>query len=125
MIKFTFTLKHDKGKIHISTYSDTKQAAIEKICKAENCPESALTFKMERLTIYDIKQRTEATSPYYFTRKTLKFFGQRMKDFSVRIEGDKYRISAPMIDRFTGRKVGVSERLFNPETNELEFIAKP
>ena len=75
------------------------------------------------MTIYEIKNRTEKTSPYYFTPKTLKFFGQTMKSFKVYKQPDgKYLISAPMKDK--GKVVGYSERLFNPETNELEHIAK-
>lgn len=35
------------------------------------------------LTIYDIKYATLKNSPYYFDRKTMKFFGQRMSDFKV------------------------------------------
>ena len=72
------------------------------------------------MTIYEIKERTLETSPYFFTRKTLKFFGQTLKSFSVTKSGNKYLISAPMIDRFNGRIMGHTERLFNPDTNELE-----
>lgn len=75
------------------------------------------------MTIYEIKERTSKTSPYFFTRETLRFFGQTMRSFSVRKQSDgKYLISAPMVDRFTGKKMGDTKRLFNPETNELEFI---
>lgn len=77
---------------------------------------------MEKLTIYDIKNRTSQTAPYYFSKDTMKFFGQTMKSFKVKIVGEKYHISAPMIDKQTGRKMGISERLFNPITNKLEFI---
>jgi hypothetical protein len=75
------------------------------------------------MTLYEIKRRTEVTSPYFFTRKTLQFFGQTMRSFSVRKqENGKYLISAPMVDRFSGRNVGTTKRLFNPETNQLEYI---
>lgn len=75
------------------------------------------------MTIYEIKRRTLETSPYFFTPKTLKFFGQTMRSFSVRKQvNGKYLISAPMLDRFTGRNMGTTKRLFNPETNELEFV---
>lgn len=77
------------------------------------------------MTIYEIKERTEKTSPYFFTSKTLKFFGQTMRSFKVYKQKDgKYLISAPMVDRFTGKRVGTTERMFNPDTNELEYIAK-
>lgn len=35
------------------------------------------------LTIYDIKYATLKNQPYYFDRKTMKFFGQRMSDFKI------------------------------------------
>lgn len=73
-----------------------------------------------RLTIYDIKRLTAETAPYFFTRKTLRFFGQTMRSFSVKKCGDRVRISAPMIDRFTGRVMGETVRFFNPENNKLE-----
>lgn len=72
------------------------------------------------MTIHEIKRRTAQTSPYYFSRKTMKFFGQTLKSFSVRKQPDgRYLISAPMLDN--GRKVGTSERYFNPINNELEL----
>lgn len=72
-------------------------------------------------TIADIKNLTAETSPYYFTRKTLQFFGQTMRSFSVRKQPDgRIKISAPMLDRFTGRIMGESIRFFNPENNQLE-----
>ena len=73
------------------------------------------------MTIYEIKRRTEETAPYFFTPKTLRFFGQTMRSFSVRKQVDgRIRISAPMIDRFTRRKMGETVRYFNPETNQLD-----
>lgn len=77
------------------------------------------------MTIYEIKDRTQKTSPYFFVTKTMKFFGQTLASFKVYKQADgKYLISAPMKDKTTGRIMGRTERLFNPETNELEFIAK-
>ncbi len=73
------------------------------------------------MTIYEIKERTQDTAPYFFTRKTLKFFGQTLKSFSVLNQVDgRTRISAPMIDRFNDRVMGETVRYFNPENNELE-----
>jgi hypothetical protein len=81
---------------------------------------------MKKPTIYDIKRETEKTSPYFFSRKTLKFFGQTMKDFKVYTteEDGKYLISSPMWDRFTGRNVGTTQRIYNSFTKELEYIRK-
>ena len=73
------------------------------------------------MTIYQIKQRTLQNSPYFFTRKTMQFFGQTMRSFSVKKQPDgRYLISAPMIDRHTGRRMGETKRFFNPDTNELQ-----
>ena len=36
-----------------------------------------------RLTISDIKYDTMANEPHFFDRKTMKFFGQTMRDFHV------------------------------------------
>lgn len=38
---------------------------------------------MNKPTIYDIKAATQAESPFYFDLKTLKFFGQTLKSFTV------------------------------------------
>jgi hypothetical protein len=74
-----------------------------------------------KFTIYDIKRLTEDTSPHFFTRKTMKFWGQTLKDFSVqKMDDGRYRISAPYRDvhgKFTNK---YTERYFNPKTNELE-----
>jgi hypothetical protein len=79
---------------------------------------------MKNITIYDIKYLSEKTSPYFFTRDTLKFFHQRMSDFHIKKQSDgKYYIYAVMRDH-TGRKIGLTERMFNPITNDLEFIEK-
>lgn len=77
---------------------------------------------MKNLTIYDIKRMSEQTSPFYFTPKTLKFFGQTIGSFKVykQKESGKYLISAPI--KIDGRIIGYSERLFNPITNELEYL---
>lgn len=77
-----------------------------------------------RTTISDIKRMTEETSPHFFDRKTMKFFGQRMSDFKVRkMEDGRIEISAPMRDS-SGKIVGQTKRFFNPETNKLELYAK-
>ena len=73
------------------------------------------------MTIYEIKRLSEENSPYFFVPKTMKFFGQTMRSFSVKKMNDgRYYISAPMIDRFTSSKIGVTERYFNPTNNKLE-----
>ncbi len=77
------------------------------------------------MTIYEIKRRTAETSPYFFTPKTMRFFGQTLRSFKVKkIDNTHYSISAPMIDKSTGRTVGQSQRVFNTETNELNQVTK-
>lgn len=76
------------------------------------------------MTIYEIKKRTLTSSPCYFDRKTMKFFGQTLKSFSVRkYDSNTYIISAPMYDN-DHNFMGNSERLFNIETDNLEFLPK-
>jgi len=73
------------------------------------------------MTIYEIKERTQTTSPYFFTRDTLRFFYQTMSMFKTKKQADgRIFISAPMRDH-TGRIVGHTERYFNPVNNQLEF----
>jgi hypothetical protein len=73
------------------------------------------------MTIYEIKRLTAENSPYFFTTKTMKFFAQTLRSFSVKKQLDgRYYISAPMIDRTTGKVMGKTERYFNPANNTLE-----
>ena len=73
------------------------------------------------MTIYEIKRLTAETSPYFFTPKTMKFFGQTLRSFSVRKQSDgRFYISAPIYDRLTGKVMGKTERYFNPVNNTLE-----
>lgn len=73
------------------------------------------------MTIHEIKNRTQQTSPYFFSRESMKFFGQTLRDFKVRKQSDgKYLITAPSY--WDGKLMGITKRLFNPETNKLEFV---
>ncbi len=70
------------------------------------------------MTISEIKRRTEDTQPYFFSRKTLQFFGQTMRSFRViKLDDGLYCVTAPMLCQ--GRKVGDTVRYFDPATNEL------
>ena len=40
--EYRFILTHDNGKIKVKTAATSLESAILMICKAENCPESAL-----------------------------------------------------------------------------------
>lgn len=79
------------------------------------------------MTIYEIKRRLEDTAPQYFSRESMKFFGQTMKDFRVYKQKDgKFLMVAPIRERtrFSGSEIwattGQTRRVFNPETNKLE-----
>jgi hypothetical protein len=72
------------------------------------------------MTIYEIKRRAEETAPEFFTRQTLKFFGQTLKDFRVyKVDNKNYLITAPM--RMRGKVIGHTRRLFNTDTNKLQL----
>lgn len=72
------------------------------------------------MTIYQIKQLTAETAPYYFSKDSMRFFGQTMKSFKVsKCEDGRYQISAPMKDS-CGAVMGESVRYFNPANNTLE-----
>ena len=80
-----------------------------------------IQINLKTMTIYDIKYKTRETEPYYFTRKTMRFFGQTLRDFRVKkmVDG-RYRISAPVRSRFSKQIVSESVRYFNPVTCQLE-----
>ena len=74
------------------------------------------------MTIYEIKQATQKTSPYFFERDTMKFWGQNMKSFKVAKQADgRFMIWAPTKDR-SGKRIGETVRYFNPKNNELEQL---
>ena len=84
---------------------------------------------MSKLTIYEIAELTQETSPQFFSKKTMRFFGQTMSKFKVYYGDDfgypdKYLISCPMKSPSTGKIVGYTERIFNPENNKLETYHK-
>ena len=73
------------------------------------------------MTIYEIKQKAQQTSPYFFSRSSMKFFGQTLKDFKVYKQKDgKFLIIAGSGSNWEGKHT--TKRLFNPLTNELEFL---
>lgn len=74
---------------------------------------------MKKPTIYEIKYATLKSSPHYFSRETMKFFGQTLKDFSVYKTSDpnKFLISA----KIKGTEF-YSKRIFNAITKELETL---
>jgi hypothetical protein len=74
------------------------------------------------MTIQEIKRLSSITAPYYFSKSSLKFFGQRMSDFKIKKQTDgRFLISAPMRNS-EGKVIGKSERYFNPMNNKLEIV---
>jgi len=71
------------------------------------------------MNIYDIKDLTSETSPYFFSENTLQFFGQTMKSFIVEKQDDgRYKIEAK--NYCDNTFMGYTIRFFNPINNELE-----
>jgi hypothetical protein len=72
-------------------------------------------------SISDIEYAVRETSPYFFSKATLKFFGQTKSSFKVyNEENGKYLISAPM--KVNGRIIGYTQRHYNPATKKLETV---
>ena len=75
----------------------------------------------KNLTIYDIKRLTSETNPYFFSRETMKFFNQTLKDFSVyKLKNGNYKIVCA--SHFDKKFIRYTTRIFNIKTNELELI---
>jgi hypothetical protein len=73
------------------------------------------------MNIHEIKERTKETAPYFFSRSSMKFFGQTLKDFKVYKQKDgKYLVVVESSSNWSGKHY--TKRLFNPQTNELEHI---
>ena len=70
----------------------------------------------KRLTIYDIKYKTMETAPYFFSRDSMRFFRQTLRDFHVnKLPDGKYLIWA----RSHGGNV--TQRIFDPADNSLKI----
>jgi len=71
------------------------------------------------MTIYQIKSAIEENYPYFFTPKTLKFFGQRMRDFKVyKLDSERVEIVAPI--RIRGQVRMNDRRIFNLVKKDFE-----
>ncbi len=44
------------------------------------------------MTPSELKHKTIFTNPYFFTRKTMKFFGDTMGNYGVRSAGDNWEL---------------------------------
>ena len=83
-------------------------------------PQIAAMYPRKKPTIWQIKTFVDDSGSLYFSRNTLKFFGQRASDFKVDgwTNDKKIQISAP---RFMDHKqVGRSIALFDPLTGKIQ-----
>ena len=72
------------------------------------------------MTIYEIKEKTKKTAPFFFDKKTMKFFGQTLKDFKVKKQSDgRFKITAKSGNNWNYDHKTV--RYYNPANNELEI----
>jgi hypothetical protein len=70
---------------------------------------------MRKPTIYEIKRLTTEKAPYFFSKDTMQFFNQTLRDFKVEsLKDGRFKISA---DSFGDNE---TIRFFNPITNDLE-----
>jgi hypothetical protein len=81
------------------------------------------------LTIYDIKERTMVTSPYFFSKETLNFWGQTLASFHVeKLTETTYRISAtrwmPHPTQPWDIRNGQTVRIFDTVSNTLTMEQK-
>jgi len=115
--KVIVKLKHDNGTQKISVWATSIENAIETVLKAENAPKISVIYaKVAPLKINDIKRLSAENAPYFFARSTMRYFKQKMSDFSVTRKGDsEFYI-------FARSPFGKTERVFNPFTGDLKFI---
>ena len=71
------------------------------------------------MTINEIKKRTQKTAPHFFSRDTMRFFNQKLRDFKVKKLNDtEYLVYADSY--WFGNFMGVTIRVFDTTTNELK-----
>ena len=71
------------------------------------------------MTIHEIKERTQKTAPHFFSRDTMRFFNQTLKDFKVKkLNENEFLIFAPSY--WDGKLMGNTMRVFDTRTNELK-----
>ena len=74
------------------------------------------------MNIYQIKRLTSITEPLFFSKDTMKWFGQTLSSFKVYKQKDgRFKIIAKSRD-INGTYTGETIRFFNPLTNKLDRI---
>jgi len=80
------------------------------------------------VTIYEIKERTKENCPYFFSPKTMEFFGQTMKSFKVRTSpaGNIYIFAPSKFGGYTYRQFadGDLKHVHMPGVKTLTDIEK-
>ncbi len=95
----------------------------------ESCIYGEAVTKRCKPTIAYLAERNAAMGGYYFSRDTLKFFGQRRSDFKVRVvagrvfvQAASYQTSGCSANSY-GRYMGESFAEFNPKTGDLRSVS--
>ena len=74
--------------------------------------------KMKKPTIYEIKRNLK-NAPYFFSRESMKTFGQTMKSFRIYKTKNPlvFEIIADIYDKYSGKKMNVqTHRFYNAES---------
>lgn len=78
---------------------------------------------MKNPTIYDISNNTRKNQPYFFSNKTLKFFGQTMKSFKVyKNPSNRIFIYALMYAGKNGNLCGITLREYDYQNQDLLMV---
>ena len=80
------------------------------------------TVKPKRWTLAEIKDANMEANQYFFTRDTMKFFGDTMRSFAVHHEDDRvYVVRVRAMHDRDGRNMGGvgDRRLFDPATGHI------
>ena len=79
------------------------------------------------MTIQEIKTDVETydkSNKYFFSKQTLKYFGQRLSMFRIsHIGGKDYMISCPSYDN-TGRYMGTTQRIWLSDKKKLIHLSE-
>jgi hypothetical protein len=81
----------------------------------------------DKWTLAEIRAANERAGHYFFSRDTMKFFGDTMRSFAVRHIGEKVYVQRvrPMRDRDGRNMGGVGDmREFNPETGDIGLVIR-
>ena len=88
MQAYRVTLQSDSGKRRILSYDNDPQIAAQRVCAAEGAPYPTAVVKVEPIapTPAELKARVESgsTDRHFFTRDTMRFFGDTMSNYGVR-----------------------------------------